>query len=375
MREWQVKLREEAALNEAFVITRQSDGSFAVKNYASDHSYAVTWIREGHQLNSCSCMDFRTSGLQTCKHLEAVKNFIRDKRVRKMVRQPETVLYVDYSDVPRIRIFFDGENADNFRAVAGEIFDNDGYADPESPAFTRIRLFIQEALSLGCFRCTPDAVEFIDRYFDNQFRNSRLDTIFKDDSWWKKYLVTGIVPYKYQIEGMEFAARNGRCLIADEMGLGKTIQAIATASLLYNEGYVDSVLIVCPTSLKYQWQKEIKKFCGKESVVVEGVHTQRCRMYKEDCLFKIVSYNALANDLKVLKELSVDMVIMDEVQRLKNWNTQIAKGMRRIRSDYRIILSGTPLENKLEELYSVVQIADTVHFRCIPRVQGTVYHD
>lgn len=119
-----------------------------------------------------------------------------------------------------------------------------------------------------------------------------------------------------------------------------------------------SVLIVCPTSLKYQWQKEIKKFCGKDALVIEGLQTQRTKMYDAPQLFKIVSYNALSNDMKLLKEIAVDMLVMDEVQRLKNWNTQIAKGVRRIKADYKVILSGTPLENKLEELYSVVQLAD-----------------
>lgn len=63
MTEWQTMLRQQAALNETFVITEQAGGNYTVKNYASDHSYTVTWIRDGHLLNSCSCMDFRTSRL------------------------------------------------------------------------------------------------------------------------------------------------------------------------------------------------------------------------------------------------------------------------------------------------------------------------
>lgn len=245
------------------------------------------------------------------------------------------------------------------RELGNRIFDADGFADMSSLYFLRIRYFINDARKCSPdFICTADAQELIDRFFDDKAREERLNEIFCDRFWWKEYLVKGIIPYPYQVEGMEFAARAGRCLIADEMGLGKTIQAIGTASLLHREGFVGSVLIVCPTSLKYQWQKEIKKFCGKDGLVIEGLQTQRTKMYDAPQLFKIVSYNALSNDMKLLKEIIVDMLVLDEVQRLKNWNTQIAKGVRRIKADYKVILSGTPLENKLEELYSVVQLVD-----------------
>ena len=81
-------------------------------------------------------------------------------------------------------------------------------------------------------------------------------------------------------------------------------------------------------------------------------------MYEAPGTYKIVSYNSACNDIKILGKLECDLLIMDEVQRLKNWNTQISKAARRIVSDYSVILSGTPLENKLEELYSIVEFAD-----------------
>jgi len=66
--------------------------------------------------------------------------------------------------------------------------------------------------------------------------------------------------YPYQKEGVLFVARAGRCLLADDMGLGKTIQAIAATELMAREFHVEKVLVVCPTSLKYQWKAEIEKF-------------------------------------------------------------------------------------------------------------------
>lgn len=124
------------------------------------------------------------------------------------------------------------------------------------------------------------------------------------------------------------------------------------------ENLISSVLIVCPTSLKYQWKKEIERFTGCQSVVIEGNHLRRKKMYDDSTFYKIVSYNSICNDVKILRHMSTDFMIMDEAQRLKNWNTQVAQAMRRIHADYMVVLSGTPLENKLQELYSIVQIVN-----------------
>ena len=92
--------------------------------------------------------------------------------------------------------------------------------------------------------------------------------------------------------------------------------------------------------------------------MVEGNHLTRKVLYGAEEFYKIVSYNSVCNDIKILKSLHTDFLIMDEVQRLKNWNTQISKAARHIESDYSVILSGTPLENKLEDLYSIMQFVD-----------------
>jgi len=164
--------------------------------------------------------------------------------------------------------------------------------------------------------------------------------------------------YPYQKEGIRFAFRAGKSIIADEMGLGKTIQALATAELMRKLQLISSVLIVCPTSLKYQWKKEIERFTDSTAIVIEGNPLARKELYEAEAFYKIVSYNSMCNDVKLRKSLHTDFLIMDEVQRLKNWKTQISQAARHIESDYAVVLSGTPLENKLEELYSIMQFVD-----------------
>jgi SNF2 family DNA or RNA helicase len=164
--------------------------------------------------------------------------------------------------------------------------------------------------------------------------------------------------YPYQAEGALFAARSGRCLIGDEMGLGKTVQAIAAAEILTRLCGVTRVLVICPTSLKYQWQQEIKRFSGRESRVIAGGRAQRQKEYGADDFCKITNYEKLKPDLDLIAAWAPDLVIVDEAQRVKNWNTIASRALKRIDSPYAVVLTGTPLENKLEELISIVQFID-----------------
>lgn len=164
--------------------------------------------------------------------------------------------------------------------------------------------------------------------------------------------------YPYQKEGVRFAVKAGKAIIADEMGLGKTVQAICCAEIYLREKLSENVLIVCPNSLKYQWKSEIERFTKQSVIIIEGYASKRLELYSSPIPYKIVSYQSLLGDIKSLGRLATDILIMDEVQRLKNWNTQLAWAVRRIDAHYSILLSGTPLENKLDELVSIVQLAD-----------------
>ncbi|MDE6157231.1 MAG: DEAD/DEAH box helicase family protein, partial [Muribaculaceae bacterium] len=220
---------------------------------------------------------------------------------------------------------------------------------PELPAF------IENARRIDPqFHCYPDALNYILEARDRRRRLQILDSISEAETG----AVLHTTLYPYQVEGIRFIFKAGRALLADEMGLGKTVQALGAAELMKSRNMIGSAMIVCPTSLKYQWKKEIERFTGSTVTVVEGIAATRRELYCEPTFYKIVSYHTLANDIKSLGSVSTDFLIMDEVQRLKNWNTQIARAARRIDADYCAILSGTPLENRLEELYSVMQFVD-----------------
>ena len=219
---------------------------------------------------------------------------------------------------------------------------------------------LHEALFIDSgFRCYPDAMEYILQIREKRKRQQIIDekyTRHSDNGVFGDIINANLFPY--QKEGVCFAASAGRSLIADDMGLGKTIQAIAATELLRRESQITNTLIICPTSLKYQWKSEIEKFTGQKALVIEGLKHKRLEQYGSDAFYKIISYHALSNDIEYFSKTEIDLVILDEAQRIKNYKTKISANVKKVKSDYAIVLTGTPIENKLEELYSIMQFVE-----------------
>ena len=212
-------------------------------------------------------------------------------------------------------------------------------------------------------RAYDDALDFVAGRRDAERRNAALARLFPGGADDPRLLGLLKAPlYPYQAEGALFAARAGRVLIGDDMGLGKTIQAIAAMEILARHFGVAKVLVICPTSLKYQWRSEIMRFTGRQgddaARVINGGRAQRRKDYALDDFCKITNYEKLEPDLDLIAAWAPELVIVDEAQRVKNWNTIAARALKRIDSPYAIVLTGTPLENKLEELISIVQFVD-----------------
>jgi len=219
---------------------------------------------------------------------------------------------------------------------------------------------LQAALDGGhALRCHDDVWKFVAQQRDALQRAAVLAKAYPKgvaDKALGKLLKAQLYPY--QIEGALFAARAGRCLLGDEMGLGKTVQAIAAAELLARHFGAQKVLVVCPTSLKHQWKNEFARFTERDAQVIHGLRPKRQQQYKQDIFCKITHYETLARDSDLIAAWGPDLVIADEAQRIKNWNTIAARALKRIESPYAVVLTGTPLENRLEELISIVQFVD-----------------
>jgi SNF2 family DNA or RNA helicase len=169
-------------------------------------------------------------------------------------------------------------------------------------------------------------------------------------------------------------AFNERALLADEMGLGKTIQAIAACALLHRLGKVTRVLVVTPASLKTEWEEQIQLFSGLPHRLVFGPHRERLRGLEDPAFFTIVNYEQMVRDvLEVNSLLHPDVVVLDEAQRIKNWNTKTAQAIKRLQSRYAFVLTGTPIENRIDELYSIVDFLDPAIFGPLFRFNREFY--
>ena len=144
-------------------------------------------------------------------------------------------------------------------------------------------------------------------------------------------------------------------ILADDMGLGKTLQTIAYLSAHLEDG--QRVLILSPSSLIYNWQDEFKKFAPQLDVAVSyGLKPKRDEIIAEDHQIIITSYASFRQDFDVYKAGQYDYLILDEAQVMKNTQTKIAQYLRDFSVPHCLALSGTPIENHLLEIWSIVQI-------------------
>lgn len=163
-------------------------------------------------------------------------------------------------------------------------------------------------------------------------------------------------PFDYQIQGIKWLVEHERGLLGDEMGLGKTIQAIVALQLLFRRGSVRRCLILCRLSLLGNWEHEINKWAPELfALKVRGAQADREVMWKQPAPVFLATYDTLRQDLEGHRIVSpaFDVAILDEVQDIKNPDAGKSKAVRQIRARYRWGLSGTPFENRPEDVLSI----------------------
>ncbi|MBE5963005.1 MAG: hypothetical protein E7256_16770 [Lachnospiraceae bacterium] len=145
-------------------------------------------------------------------------------------------------------------------------------------------------------------------------------------------------------------------ILADDMGLGKTVQIIALLLSRYKEEKdSDPSIIICPASLVYNWQREIERFAPfLKTIVMTGSVAERQQKLKDSKKHVIItSYDLLKRDIEAYEKIKFHYIILDEAQAIKNQTTLAAKAVKRLDAVSRFALSGTPIENRLSELWSI----------------------
>jgi SNF2 family DNA or RNA helicase len=364
--EEQIAERQWRARKETFKIEPQGRGMFGdyrVFSPASKRSYRVALRGVGLFDNYCACPDYAVNTLGTCKHIEAVLLHARSrfggKLEKSRYRRKHSTIYLDYREQPRVRIVSPANISAELFALKKQFFDADGFLkanqmDRVAQVLARLRSLDEKIVIYA------DALEWVDRE-----TATAEGLAFEADQL--RLLEQGKLPldnllkvplYPFQMRGVVFAASRGRTILADDMGLGKTIQAIGAAEMLARRRGISRVLVICPASVKHQWLTEIERFSDRSAVVIDGSPEQRRALYNSEAFFKIVNYELVRRDLENVSALLPDLIVLDEAQRIRNWETVTARTIKPLRSRYALVLTGTPLENKLEELYSVVQFVD-----------------
>jgi len=176
---------------------------------------------------------------------------------------------------------------------------------------------------------------------------------------------------KYQEIGYSWLVQNIKTgfgsILADDMGLGKTIQVLTTILHLKNEGLLEKekVLIIAPTSLLSNWQKEINKFTPTLTSFI--FHGSKRKFPKEDYDIYLTSYGVIRRDEEKFKKKKWYLSIVDEAQNIKNPNTQQSRAIKAVKSKHRIALSGTPVENRLSEYWSIFDFINKGYLTSLKR--------
>jgi len=169
--------------------------------------------------------------------------------------------------------------------------------------------------------------------------------------------------YPFQEEAKERMVDRGQMLLAMVMGAGKTPTTLAAVESLLDEGLADRVLVVVPSSLKFQWMREIQKFTTSRLVIIDGTPKQRPNLWRSaiHCQYTIVNPELLIKDEKYFSSLRYDVFVIDEATIIKSPSAKRSRLIKRLgkRSPYRFALTGQPIENRPEELFSIMQFVDS----------------
>lgn len=311
--------------------------------------YKLTFRDITNQKGYCSCPDYQTNKLGTCKHLMTAFEQFKSANTNTLSNHyPFVEIYLDPLNDYKISWFYPHSVSSEIEELLTTYFDENQQL--KEAKTTHFLSFIQQAEHHKQVLIRTEVLQLIEDNYNDKIITSLQEKTIPDFSFIKAEL------YPYQKEGIAFASYKKGAIIADEMGLGKTIQAIGVALVKKQVFDFKKTLIICPASLKSQWKSEIEKFSDEQAIVVDGFPDERAEIYKNNtAYFQIINYETVLRDSVAINKANFDFIVLDEAQRIKNFETITANSIKSLTKKHALVITGTPIENKLIDLYSIVE--------------------
>lgn len=331
---------------------------YLVTNAESGKTYRVALRGWEPGESYCSCPDYRKNTLGVCKHIlnvqQKVKRRFSAAACRRPYRHEGLAVHMSHGADLELRLLTPDRIERPIERVLEPI--RDVAIQDVHDLLRRVAKLEAAGHAVTLY---PDAEEYIHRQLFQDRVQATVAQIRKNPRRHplrKELLTVELLPY--QLDGIAFAVGAGRAILADDMGLGKTIQGIGVAEMLAREADIGKVLVVCPASLKSQWRNEVHRFSNRDCQLILGAADERARQYQNDCFFTICNYEQVLRDVLAIETIKWDLIILDEGQRIKNWEAKTSRVIKVLRSPFALVLSGTPLENRLDDLFSVTEFID-----------------
>ena len=298
--------------------------------------------------------DAKKNKLGTTKHIMyAFKKLKEDKTLYDKLEKdfPFIEIYCDPLNDYKITWYYPGKLEIQEQLLISKYFKNKAFI--EGKQLLNFLGFIEEAEQICSIRIRPEVREKVETAYELKLLADIEARTTLD------YHNINAELYDYQKNGVQFVTFKKAAIIADEMGLGKTLQAITTAIKKKEIFGFQRTLIVCPASLKQQWKKEIEKFSEEKALVVQGSPDEREQQYLTATEhFFIINYETVLRDHVALNKAGIDFMILDEAQRVKNFEAQTNSAVNRLKTKHVLVITGTPIENKLIDIFTIVNILD-----------------
>ena len=331
------------------ILTNEHGARYKVllRDFEEETGYSDSW-------------DAKLNKLGTTKHIMYAFNELKkDRKLYEVLDKtyPFIEIFCDPLNEYKITWHYPHELPVDEQLLISRYFKKQKFINNNESEIKNFLDFITDAEEFEAICIRPEVRDKIERAFEQSLEKELTQTKKPDYS----HISAELFPY--QKEGVEFALFKKVAIIADEMGLGKTVQAASVAVLKKEMFGFNKTLIVCPATLKSQWKKEIEKFTNEKALIISGVPREREIQYRdEDHFFFIVNYEMVLRDSLAINKAGIDFLILDEAQRIKNFETKTSSAIKRLQVKHTLVITGTPIENRLIDIFSIVSVLDPYFF-------------